>query len=107
MERQLQKIDENYNTVATVAQKTLLKKNKHFLWKTGIQGVVTSSILTSLIITGFSVVPITLFSGSVIVGNILSICVEKTRKKNIKIFFQALNYTLDKINEKLDNRVAT
>lgn len=81
MEKQLQKLDENDNKTTIIAQKALFKENKRFFWKTGIQALVTAGTLVSLIITGAGIIPISIFSGSIITGNILSIWAEKKERK--------------------------
>ncbi|MBP1526887.1 hypothetical protein [Spiroplasma endosymbiont of Dactylopius coccus] len=49
-----------------------------------------------MFVSGVGLVPISIFSGSVIIGNTLSIWAERKRRKNVKKFFQELNKKLNK-----------
>ncbi len=77
-------------------KKTLDKENKKFYWKTGIQAVISTAAITGLFVSGVGLVPISIFSGSVIIGNTLSIWAERKRRKNVKKFFQEWNKKLNK-----------
>ncbi|WP_338975366.1 hypothetical protein [Spiroplasma endosymbiont of Monopis laevigella] len=90
METQLQNLNNCNNETVVIAKKTLDKENKKFYWKTGIQAVISTAAITGLFVSGVGLVPISIFSGSVIIGNTLSIWAERKRRKNIKIFYLAI-----------------
>ncbi|WDA54070.1 MAG: hypothetical protein PPFGHCPK_00487 [Spiroplasma endosymbiont of Drosophila atripex] len=96
METQLQNLNNCNNETVVIAKKTLDKENKKFYWKTGIQAVISTAGITGLFVSGVGLVPISIFSGSVIIGNILSIWAERKRRKNVKKFFQEWNKKLNK-----------